>query len=79
MKPLPINKRLLSPRAARAALWIEANGRCQLCDCELNESWAADHVTPFLISGRTNPHEMQALCIPCNSRKGSALEVKNGK
>jgi superfamily II DNA or RNA helicase len=35
----------------------------------------ADHVTPYCVSGRTNVHEMQALCPRCNFQKGSSMDT----
>jgi superfamily II DNA or RNA helicase len=64
-------KRLLREKALRAALWIAANGKCQICGRPLPENWHADHVEPWSATRRTNVHEMQALCPECNLRKGS--------
>lgn len=62
--------RTLRSKRLRAALWIAANGKCQICGCELEEVWHADHVVPWVVSKRTNVHEMQALCPACNLSKG---------
>ncbi len=34
-------------------------------------NWHADHIVPYSRSGRTNVHEMQALCPVCNLKKGT--------
>lgn len=65
-----MNRRLTSKRL-RAALWIAANGKCQLCGIELPDNWHADHVIPWSKSGTTNVHDMQALCPKCNLIKGA--------
>lgn len=63
---------LRSPKL-RAALYYSADGRCQNCGVELPADWHADHVIPYRTSGHTNLFEMQALCPPCNLRKGSKM------
>src|SRR4051794_26373316 len=63
--------RTLRSKHLRAALWLAANGKCQICGCDLPATWAADHTIPWTVRPRTNPHEMQALCIRCNTRKGT--------
>jgi superfamily II DNA or RNA helicase len=65
--------RRLRGKHLRHLLWVAAGGRCQLCDVPLLESWHADHVTPYSVSGRTNVNEMQALCPKCNLRKGASM------
>jgi superfamily II DNA or RNA helicase len=42
-----------------------------MCARQLSADWHADHVIPYVQSGRTNVHELQALCRECNLRKGS--------
>ena len=58
-------------------LWLAADGKCQICGKELPENWHADHITPWVVSHDTNIHEMQALCPPCNSRKGAFMWRKH--
>lgn len=62
--------RTLRSKRLRAALYHAANGKCQLCGCELGEDWHADHIVPWVLTRRTNVHEMQALCPACNLSKG---------
>ena len=57
----------------RMMLFNRADGRCEICGVGLSSGWHADHVVPFCISGRTNVHEMQALCQKCNLSKGSKM------
>ena len=65
-------KRTLRSKKLRWILWRAANGKCQLCGCDLEpDNWHADHVVPYCDSHRTNVHEMQALCQQCNLKKGT--------
>lgn len=74
--PLP-ERRTLRSKAARAALWRAFDGRCALCGSPLGDDWEADHIVPWSVSQRTNIHEMQALCRPCNRRKGNHMLRKH--
>lgn len=66
-------QRTLRSKKLRTALWIAAGGRCQMCGCEINKSFHADHVVPWSITKQTNVHDMQALCRACNLKKGSSV------
>lgn len=57
----------------REALYLAAAGRCQRCGEPLGDDWEADHIVPWSVSGHTNVFEMQALCKPCNRKKGAAM------
>ena len=64
--------RSLRSRKLRALLWLETGGRCARCRAELTEEdFEADHVEPWSRTHRTNVHEMQALCRPCNRELGA--------
>lgn len=54
----------------RRYLFILAGGECQLCGCELTE-FHADHVVAYANNGPTALQNGQALCVPCNLRKGA--------
>jgi len=58
-------------------LWLAAGGRCQLCGEALPDDWHADHLTPWIVSGVTNIFDMQALCPPCNLRKGRKMALSD--
>lgn len=73
------HNRFLRSKAKRAALWLAAEGRCQMCGCPLPDDWHADHVVPWVESGRTNVHEMQALCPACNLKKGARMSLDLSK
>ena len=62
--------RTLRSRKLRALLYYAANGKCQMCGCDLPDDWHADHITPWSKTRRTNVFELQALCPTCNLRKG---------
>lgn len=70
-------KRNLTGRKLRAALWMHADGKCQICAKELEPGWHADHIVPWRITKQTNVHEMQALCPECNLKKGGRIMKKD--
>ena len=57
----------------RAALYLAANGKCELCGVELGPGWHGDHVQPWSKGGSTDVVNGQALCPDCNRRKGSKV------
>lgn len=59
----------------RAALYLAADGKCTRCGTDLGEGWHADHVQPYAAGGITDITNGQALCAPCNLKKGSTLTV----
>lgn len=63
--------RTLRSKKLRLLLWEAAGGRCQRCGMELGADWHADHTDAWVRTHRTNVHEMQALCPPCNRAKGA--------
>src|SRR5262245_34046599 len=68
--------RRLRQRMHRALLWLAADGRCCLCGCPLPPDWHADHVAPWSVSRETNVFDMQALCPPCNAKKGGRMTLE---
>ena len=70
-------QRTLRSKHLRAVLWIDAKGKCKLCNKELDpDNWHADHIIPWSKTHRTNVHEMQALCPGCNLKKGDKSMVQ---
>ena len=69
--------RRLASKKLRAALYIAADGRCLSCGERLGAGWHADHIVPWVVSKRTNVHEMRALCPRCNLKKGKRMEITN--
>lgn len=64
--------RTLRSAKRRALLLLAAGMRCQRCGARLaDDDFHADHIVPWSITGRTNVHEMQALCGRCNREKGN--------
>jgi superfamily II DNA or RNA helicase len=55
----------------RVALYLAADGCCTSCGAELEAGWHADHMNPHSGGGPTDVINGQALCPPCNLRKGS--------
>src|SRR5699024_4498446 len=53
----------------RVALYLAADGKCQLCGTGLQKGWHADHIVPFSRNGDTDIANAQALCPPATSRK----------
>lgn len=68
--------RTLRSKFLRAELWLRAGGKCAICGDDLADNWHADHIEPWIVTGRTNLYEMQALCATCNLAKGSKPSVK---
>lgn len=52
------------------ALYLHADGRCELCSDELEDGWHADHIVPWSAGGSTDIANGQALCPECNLKKG---------
>lgn len=65
-------KRFFSSRQ-RVALYLATNGHCARCGVVLEAGWHADHVIPHSKGGPTYIHNGQALCKPCNLKKGAEV------
>ncbi len=63
---------LRSPKL-RNILFRSADGCCANCGQPLQDGWHADHKVPYVITGRTNLFEMDALCPRCNTAKGASM------
>ena len=61
-------------RKQRDALWLAADGRCELCGCELPDDFHADHIHPYSRGGDTDVMNGQALCPKCNLAKGNTMD-----
>lgn len=57
----------------RAALYLAADGRCEMCGTELEPGWHADHIHPHSRGGKTDVINGQALCPTCNLKKGNRV------
>lgn len=67
-----MNRRLFS-RREKAILYLLAGGRCQSCSRLLPDDWHGDHKNPYSLGGETDLLNGQALCPPCNLRKGARM------
>lgn len=63
--------RTLQSKKLRSLLYYSQDGKCAICGRDLPDDWHADHIVPWVVSQRTNVHEMQALCPRCNLQKGA--------
>lgn len=45
------------------------------CGVDLSPGWHADHIDPFSLGGETDMVNGQALCAPCNLKKGARMDV----
>lgn len=51
-------------------MWMQ-NGRCAECKTEIVQSFHLDHVVALANGGSNEESNLQLLCGPCNTRKGS--------
>lgn len=62
----------------KLALLAKAQFHCQICGVKITwETCHADHVTPYIRGGKTIVSNGQALCAPCNLRKGDTIMRKS--
>jgi len=52
-------------------LYIDAKGKCKRCGNPLEDGWHSDHIMPYSKGGETTLVNGQALCEPCNLKKGN--------
>lgn len=57
----------------RAVLYLAGDGRCAECGVDLEPGWHSDHVVPHVAGGVTDVINGQALCPPCNLKKGARV------
>lgn len=69
--------RTLRSKKLRNLLYYSQSGKCANCGCDLPDDWHADHIIPYVVTHRTNVHDMQALCPTCNWEKGSKMLRKH--
>jgi superfamily II DNA or RNA helicase len=65
-------KRRFGARQRRVLAWV-AGGCCAICGTRLAKDFHADHVVPFSRGGATVTNNGQALCGPCNLKKGNRM------
>jgi superfamily II DNA or RNA helicase len=69
----PLRRRRRFNVSERAVLYLAADALCEMCGCRLGMGWHADHVEPYVKGGATDVINGQALCPPCNLRKGARV------
>lgn len=55
------------------SLMMAQGCKCNLCSCDISQSYHVDHVIPIAKGGTHWPHNLQLLCPTCNRRKGARL------
>lgn len=60
----------------RVTLYLAADGKCCECGNPLGPGWHADHVDPHSKGGVTDLINGQALCPPCNLKKGNQIGME---
>lgn len=59
----------------RLACWKSQSGRCMYCAVHLQRGdWHIDHKIPVSLGGANEVSNYQALCVPCNLRKGQMTD-----
>ena len=62
-------------RGVRAAVWKAQGGKCMYCAVYLRRGdWHIDHKIPVSLGGKNEVDNYQALCVPCNLRKGTMTD-----
>jgi hypothetical protein len=67
--PLLILPKRSIPADLRWAVWERDNFTCQFCGTRRRLS--VDHIIPESQGGKTELDNLQTLCVPCNSSKGT--------
>jgi superfamily II DNA or RNA helicase len=60
----------------KSRIYLKSIGRCGICRRELGGNWHADHIIPVKYGGPTLVSNGQALCPPCNIKKGDRLMIE---
>lgn len=66
----PVAERISFSKAMRERIASRQEYRCMYCGVRLEEGWHLDHIFPISHGGDNEPENLQALCAPCNMRKG---------
>lgn len=75
--PKIIITRLIIPENTRNKIFDRDNNQCVFCGSQ--ENLSLDHIIPFSRGGRTIEENLQTVCKPCNSKKGSKRTFQYGK
>lgn len=68
-----MDKRFERSRCIRSHFWMKQDGKCNLCECILQEHFHLDHIIPWSLGGLTTINNLQALCPKCNLIKGNKI------
>lgn len=60
-------------KSERIAMYLASDGKCTVCGIELEPQWHGDHINPYSNNGETDVINGQALCPPCNFKKGNTM------
>lgn len=52
-------------------MYIEQDGKCAYCKCELNGKFHIDHIQPLARGGTNYPDNLACSCAECNLSKGA--------
>jgi 5-methylcytosine-specific restriction endonuclease McrA len=70
-------RRKKKPRFSKSNIYIRDMLTCQYCMKTMPRSnLSLDHVIPISAGGRTTWENIVAACTPCNSQKGSRVDIK---
>ena len=65
-------KRKSYPESTRKLIYLNANGKCELCGRSiLMEDMTIDHVNPLSLGGEDDVENLACTCFACNTFKGN--------
>jgi hypothetical protein len=67
----PRTKKAFISKELRWAVWLRDDFTCR--ECKTRSNLSVDHVIPESKGGTLEIDNLQTLCRPCNSRKGTSL------
>lgn len=50
-------------------LFVLQDGKCTVCRCALGKVYHRDHIVPIALGGSNSIHNIQLLCVSCNTSK----------
>ena len=63
-------KRFFTARQKKILALVSGN-KCKICGEDLNKNFEGDHIHSYSKGGKTLLPNGQALCLPCNRKKGN--------
>lgn len=67
-----VERRATIPRAVREAVYERDGWACITCGTA--DDLTLDHIYPWILGGPDTVDNLQAMCRPCNSRKGASTD-----